>query len=1028
MQFEILGELRALRAGKPLALGGPIAQRLLAALLVGAPRVVERDMLIERLWGSRPPATARTALQVHIGRLRRALEPDHQGGPWSVVRTTGNGYALEIDRAWIDADHFESLVRRAEERADADPRSALDDVESARALWRGRAWGALADEPWLRADVARIEELQRRADELWADVQLALGRHEVMVDSLTAAVEEQPLRERRWEQLMLAQYRSGRQAEALRGFQDARRILTEELGIEPSPTLRALEHAVLVQDPSLDAPPRSVPERARHNLPVAITTLLGRGDEVVVTQKLLEGSRLVTITGTAGCGKTRVALAVAEGLVDHYDNGVWFVDLAAASSAELVASQIASDLEVREGNEHGPEGPLALLMTYLRDRQLLLVLDNCEHVVDEVAMLVCSLLSSCPGLRVLATSRLAIGVVGEAVKALSPLDTPAVEAPLEELVSSPAVQLFVERATDAGASYDPTSVPAELTAIGELCRFLDGVPLAIELAAMWTPTLAPSEIRARLGSRLSLVATNDRIPERQRALRSTVEWSYALLSESERVALRRLSVFPAGFTLAGAAAVIVGDNSESDAVIGTIGRLVRSSLVRRSDHVAPARYRMLETVREYAAEQLHSSGDVDETHAHQLDYLVGLAHNVRREEFFGPPVDEVMAALDGEHENVREVLEQLLVSGQGDQALLLAGAMGTYWFERGHWGEGQRWLTRALRLTPESRSVDRARALTALAQTSASFAGIATRVDELEEAVEIYREHDPHRHLIATLMYLWLARAWRRETSLICAVSTEVKQIAAGLKNRWIDTTIAVYDSLALVLEGQLAAAHAGLVKGAAALVDLRDDSLAARALMYAGNVSRLMDDLPAARHELEQSMELARTNAIHGTYAHGMLAVAQVAMELGDADAPSLFLECLAVLEVIGDVRCTAVCQRSLGSLALDRDRPEDALQWLKQSLEGLATHDQRSLAVAIADIAMIRARRGESADAVWLVAAAETLAQQPGVPIAANERSRIDAAADMTKAKLDTVSTDVAMGEEALDVELLLEVARRT
>jgi len=1025
MQFEIFGVLRVLRAGAPVVLSGPMAQRLLAALLVDAPRPVDRDTLIERLWGDCPPATATTALQVHVSHARRALEPDHPRGVGSVLRTTGDGYALAVDRTQIDADHFESLVHRAEERSPVDAQRALGDVEAARALWQGRPWGALADEWWLRGHVVRIEELRRRADEVWADAQLALGRHELIIDSLTAAVEEEPLRERRWEQLMLAQYRCGRQANALRGFQDARRVLIEELGVEPSPSLRALDQAVLVQDPSLEAPPRSVPERPRHNLPAPLTTLIGRSDDAAVTQKLLEASRLVTITGTGGCGKTRVAIAVAEELMDRYDDGVWFVDLAATSSAELVATQIASDLEVREGDEHGPQGPMALLKTYLGGRQLLLVLDNCEHVVAEVATVVESLLSSCPGLRVLATSRVAVGVVGEAINALTPLDTPPVDATLEDVTSSPAGQLFLQRAKDADASYDQSA--EQLTAIGELCRFLDGVPLAIELAAMWTPTLAPSEILARLSSRLSLAIANDRFPERHRALRTTIEWSYALLTDTERLAFRRLSVFPAGFTLPSAGAVIAGDDGETDAVIGTIGRLVGSSLIRTDHRSVPARYRMLETVREYAAEQLRTSGEEDETRARQLVYLVGLARNVRRDEFFGPPVPEIMAALDGEQDNVREALEGLLVAGFGELAVLLAGAMGTYWSERGHWGEGQRWLTRALTLSAGSRSLDRARALTALAQTTATFAGIATRADELDEAVEIYREHDARRHLGAALMYLSLARAWRREIPQMRAASAEVKRIAAVLENPWIDTTIAVYDSLALVLEGELEAAHAGLVQGAAVLLDVGDESLAARTLMYAGNVSRLIGDLPAARHELEQSMELARSQAMDGTYAHGMVALAQVAMQLDDADAPTLFRDCLAALELIGDARCTAVCQRSLGSIALDTDQADEALEWLQQSLQELATHDHRNLAVAIADIAAIRRGRGKSSDAARLAAAALSLAQQPGMPLTASERFRIDAAAAAANVNLHTSSAAVPMTNGAIDVDAVLDVARQ-
>ncbi len=475
----------------------------------------------------------------------------------------------------------------------------------------------------------------------------------------------------------------------------------------------------------------------------------------------------------------------------------------------------------------------------------------------------------------------------------------------------------------------------------------------------------------------------------------------------------------------GAGAVTAGDDGATDAVIGTVARLVGSSLVRTDRRSVPARYRMLDTVREYAAERLRGGGEEDETRTRQLDYFVSLGRRVCRDEFFGPPVPEIMAALDGEHDTVRDTLERLLVARDGERAARLAGAMGTYWFERGHWGEGQRWLTRALQLTAGSRSLDRARALTALAQTTASFSGIATRTEELEEAVAIYRKEHNDGYLGAALMYLALARAWRREVPLMRTAFAEVKRIAASLKSQWIDTTIAVYDSLARVLEGDLDAAHAGLVDGAAALVDLGDESLAARALMYAGNVSRLIGDLPAARHELDQSMELARTHAIHGTHAHGMVALAQVAMDLGDADAESLFIDCLGALELIGDARCTAVCQRSLGSLALDKDHPDEALNWLQQSLQQLATHDQRALALAIADIATIRAHRGDAAAATRLAAAARSLAQQPGMPLTMTEQSRIDDAA--AYANLHTSSATAPMSNGTGNLEAILELARQ-
>jgi predicted ATPase/DNA-binding SARP family transcriptional activator len=1024
MKYEVLGEIRVLRAGAPIHLGGPMAVRLLAALLIDAPRAVERDTLIERLWGNDPPATETTALQVHVSRLRRVLEPGNRGGASSVLRTSDDGYGLVIDRAQIDADHFESLLREAEDLAEPEPERALSDVESARALWRGRPWGALADEVWMRGEVSRLEELRRRADELWADVQLALGRHDLIVDSLARAVAEEPLRERRWEQLMLGLYRCGRQAEALRAFQDARRVLTDELGIEPSPALRGLEQAVLVQDPDLDAPPLATRQRPRHNLPAMLTNLVGRADDVVATRKALEGSRLVTVTGAAGCGKTRLAIAVAEGLVDRLDDGVWCVDLTAATTGDLVATHITTALGLREIDEHGPDSALALLQTYLADREVLLVLDNCEHVVAEVATVLGSLLSSCPDVRVLATSRVVIGQIGESVRPLSPLAIPDADAAVEDTASSPAVQLFLDRASDAGAALDQTA--EQLMTIGELCRFLEGLPLAIELAAMWTATLPPSEILELLSRRLLLIATDESLPERQRALRTAIEWSHTLLADNERVAFRRLAAFPAGFTLAGAAAVIAGDPDATDVVIGTIGRLVGSSFVRTDHPQVPARYRMLEAIREFAIEQLDRSGEVEEINARQLDYFVALARNSRRDEYLGPPNSETMAALDAEHDNIREALGRLIASRDGERAELLAGAMGTYWADRGHWGEGQRWLTRALELATDAHSLERARAIIALAQTTSTFAGIATRVEELEEAVEICRQHDAPGQLIAALMYLSLARGWRHEFPLMQVASREAKQIASNLGNRWADTTMAVYDSLALVLDGDRVQAHAGLLQGAAAFLELGDESLAARTLMYAGNVSRLIGDLAAARHELEQSMELARAQGMHGTYAHGTLALAQVAMELGHDDAQSLFVDCLAALEVVGDVRCTAVCQRSLGSLALDSDRLDEALDWLRQSLDALATYDQRILAVALADVATIYQRRGEARDASRLATAAQALSGKPGMPLTESERARVDAAVAATTAELHANGAESPQCDESVDLAAILAIAR--
>jgi predicted ATPase/DNA-binding SARP family transcriptional activator len=676
MDYQVLGAVRVLRNGTPIPLG-PMAQRLLAALVLDAARTVDRDTLADRLWGARPPATARTALQVHVSGLRRALEPGNRAVECSVLRTTGDGYALEIDRARIDADHFESLVHRAEELMEMEPELALGNIESARALWRGRPWGALGDEPWLRSDVARLDELRRRADELWGDVQLALGRHELIVDSLTRAIEAEPLRERRWEQLMLALYRCGRQAEALRAFQDARHTLTEELGIEPSPALRALEQAVLVQDPSLDAPPRTPPERPRHNLPTGLTSLVGRGDDLRATRKLLGAYRLITLTGVGGVGKTRLAVQSAADLVPRFADGAWLVELAPISDPELVSGRVAATLGLRE---RGGQPLMDVITDYLADRFLLLVVDNCEHVIDAAAELVDTLLNAAPHLHVLCASREPLGLPYEQVFRVPVLEVPAPsdDPDAGRLAGSPAVQLFVERAQAVTASFGLT---AENQAdVAELCRRLDGIPLALELAAVRIGSMTPAEIVHHLQHRFQLLGVDRKHAGRHQTLRATIDWSYQLLERNEQTLFSRLSVCAGGWTITTARSVATGSGLDEPTVLDGLAGLVRKSMLVADSVAKTTRYQMLESLRQFAQERLASSGEevaVRSRHAEHFTRLVeDLADDVR-----GPRQNAAYRTLLTELDNIRAAFDWHLAAGDAVTALRLVRILRTFWTE-----------------------------------------------------------------------------------------------------------------------------------------------------------------------------------------------------------------------------------------------------------------------------------------------------------------------------------------------------------
>jgi predicted ATPase len=664
----------------------------------------------------------------------------------------------------------------------------------------------------MRGEVSRLEELRRRADELWGDVQLALGRHDLIVDSLARAVAEEPLREHRWEQLMMALYRCGRQAEALRAFQDARRVLTDELGIEPSPTLRALEQAVLVQDPDLNAPPRARPQRPG-------TTCLPCSPDWSARRR--RGRNAQALEAPPGHGhrhggvrQDTPGLAVADRLVDRFDDGVWFVDLTARERRRR------GDPYRRFGSERVTSTAPATPSRSYRPScatQVLVVLDNCEHVPPTSSQwsVRCSRrVPVCACWRLLASSSVRSGRASSRCRP-SRRPRPMSQSRSHVVARGPAIPRTGRR---CGASFDRT--PDQLTTVGELCRFLEGVPLAIELAAMWTAVLPPSEILELLGNRLLLMATDESLPERQRALRTTIEWSYTLLSDTERLAFRRLSVFPAGFTLGGAAAVIAGDPDATETVIGPIARLVGSSLVRTYGLQVPARYRMLEAIREFAADQLDRSGEADHTRAHQLDYFVALARNSRRDEFFGPPNSETMAALDAEHDNVREALDRLIASRDGEQAGLLRRRVPTG--PARTVGEGQQWLT-----TPRAPQTHARSAGPSIHCARRHPPRASRRADEpsrQSRSAETTKRRiswpPPHVSLART-------RAAREFPDASCVRRGKADRGAPGEPMDRYD--LAVYDSLALVLDGDRVEAHKGLLQGAAAVLDLGDESLAAR-------------------------------------------------------------------------------------------------------------------------------------------------------------------------------------------------------
>jgi DNA-binding SARP family transcriptional activator len=544
MEFRILGPLEVIDQGRTVRITGPRERALLTALLLRPGETVSTDRLIDLLWSEDAPGNPSNALQAVVTRVRKAL--GRHGRDLLVTRTPG--YALAVGHEQVDAVRFERLIAQAKDLLQHDPATASDLVGQALALWRGPALQELADQALAGQETARLEELRLTALEARIEADLTLGRHSELIGELQALVAAHPLRERFRGQLMLALYRAGRQAEALEVYQQARTLLGEELGLDPEPGLQALQAQILRQDPSLAV--SAGPNRGRgHTLPARISSFIGRAAELEDLRRLLTRSRLVTVIGPGGSGKTSLAVEAARAALSSQEGpgpvAVFFVDLAPVADPAHLPAAVAAALGLRGGPGAAgtPTPPEVQLEDFLRaNDSLLLVLDNCEHLVEAVAHLTDRLLRAAPDARVLATSREPLGLTGEVAWSIPGLGTPDPSKPAGQLGEFDAVRLFSERAAAArpGFCLDEQTGPL----VADICRRLDGLPLAIELAAARTRTLPVQEIARRLDDRFRLLTSGARTAvRRQQTLRAAIDWSYDLLTEPERLLLARLSVF-----------------------------------------------------------------------------------------------------------------------------------------------------------------------------------------------------------------------------------------------------------------------------------------------------------------------------------------------------------------------------------------------------------------------------------------------------------------------------------------------------
>jgi predicted ATPase/DNA-binding SARP family transcriptional activator len=678
LQFGLLGPLSVTRGGEPTPIRRQKSRALLAVLLLEPNRVVSRDRLIDALWGEAPPDTARNTLQAHVSHLRKLL-------PDGALETAPSGYRLVVDPETVDVFGFIRLAEEGRSRlAAGDLAGSAATLRAALDLWRGAPLADFVGEPFAQPEIARLDELRLAALEDRIDADLELGRHGQLVPELERVVVEHPLRERPRAQLMLALYRAGRQADALAVYQQARKALVDDLGIEPGEALRKLEREILAQDPSLGiALPSNVSPR---RVPTPPYPLLGRERELAALADLVrrDDTRLVTLTGIGGIGKTRLALELVSRLAPEFPDGAGVALLATLDDPALVARTILEALELPEAGRDPEEA----LIRPLSCSRLLLLIDNFEQVLA-AAPTVARLLGAAPGVKVIVTSRAPLRVAAEHEFAVPPL------------VENEAAELFVTRAQAANPSFVLTEENA--AAVAELCVRLDGLPLAIELAAARSKLLPPAALLARLGNRLELLTGGRRdAPRHQQTLRMTLDWSYDLLDPDAQRLFAQLGVFAGGCTLTSAESVCrVGDS-----VLEGLATLVDESLVSQRQSDEP-RFTLLQVVRDYAVERLSASGENDETRRRHLEYFVALADEAELG-LAGGDQAIWLARVEGEHDNLRAALAYALETGDSSSALRLVVGVRRFWQIHGYLAEGRQSLESALEVTQDAPSELRA--------------------------------------------------------------------------------------------------------------------------------------------------------------------------------------------------------------------------------------------------------------------------------------------------------------------------------
>jgi predicted ATPase/DNA-binding SARP family transcriptional activator len=911
VRVDVLGPLRVAVEGAPVPVGGARLAALLARLAVAAPHPVSAPALIEAVWQDSPPAGAENALQSLVSRLRRTL-----GDP-EVARAVPGGYVLALAPHDVDVTRFERLTS---EGGDAlrrgEPARARTTLGQALQLWRAPEPAAAVG----AGECARLVELRLTvlAERIEAD--LALGRGAEVIGELEALVREHPQREGFTAQLMTALASAGRTSEALETYERLRRRLADDLGVDPSPRLQG-RHVALLRG-ELSAEPAAAPAALQRNtLPKPLSSFVGRGEPIARLHEALAAGRLVTVLGTGGAGKTRMATEAATEAGDAARDGAWFVPLAPVTDPAEVPHAVLAALGQRDATlldsrqrRRAREATETLLET-LHGRRALLVLDNCEHLLDAAAELAETLLGRCGELSVLATSREALGVTGEALVPLRPLVLPDAGAGASEAAASPAVQLLVDRARAARPDFALS--PANVANVVEIVRRLDGLPLAIELAAARLRSLPIGEVARRLDDRFRLLSGGSRTAlARHRTLHAVVEWSWELLSVPERCLAERVAVFPAGVTPTAAAAVC--PTLPGSDVPDLLSALADKSLLVLAGDAEP-RYRMLETIREFGTARLAERGQLGAARDAHAECFAKLAADCEQL-LHGPGQLAALSTLSAEHDNLLAALRALIDAGDAAGSVTMALHLAPYWMLHGTRAEAATWLGLALAVPGE---VERGKRLTAEALRSATgLAGVETSGEAgtgdpwsglaalADEVLAVDTDAHPQLAVLAPVLLFFLGDTKR---------VTQAFETALNHPEAWVRASGLLFRARFAENLGELAQVRADTEAALAEFEAIGDRWGYAQGLSLAAHVRTYDADLRGAVEATRQAVEIHAEFASQerDESAFAQFRLADLHARLGERDAAQQSLEAARELaESMGGPEMLALVTSMAGSL----------------------------------------------------------------------------------------------------------------